>query len=65
MASDDEYMCYAREYVRLAVLTDLLPVKDQLIEQARGWVGAALRERRSDARTHHLRLIPPTPGHNS
>jgi hypothetical protein len=41
-------MCYAREYVRLAALTDLLPVKDQLIEQARGWVGAALRERRSD-----------------
>ena len=48
MASDDEWMRYAREYVRLAALTDLQPVREQLIEHARGCVAAALQERRSD-----------------
>ena len=50
MVSDEVYMAHARECVRLAGLTDDLKVRDQLIDLARGWMAAALRERRSDAR---------------
>ena len=49
MASEEECMAHARECVRLAGLTDDLNVRDQLIDLARSWVAAALRER-SDAR---------------
>jgi hypothetical protein len=45
---DDECMCYAHEYERLAALTDYRPVRDQLLDLARGWAAVAERERRSD-----------------
>jgi hypothetical protein len=48
MASDQECMCCAREYVRLAGLTDNLKVRDQLIDFARGWMAIAQREGQSD-----------------
>jgi hypothetical protein len=47
-SSDEECMCCAREYVRLAGLTDNLYVRDQLIDFARGWMVAAQRKGRSD-----------------
>jgi hypothetical protein len=50
LASDEECMAHARECVRLAGLTDDRKVRDQLLDLARGWIVAALRERRSDAR---------------
>jgi hypothetical protein len=53
MAFDEKCMCCAREYVRLAGLTDNLKVRDQLIDFARGWLTAAQRETRSD----HARVI--------
>jgi hypothetical protein len=61
MASDEECMCYVREYVRLAGLTDNRNVRDQLIALARGWVAAAQRERRSDADARILTLPPRPP----
>ena len=41
-------MCCAREYVRLAGLTDNLKVRDQLIDFARGWMATAQGEGRRD-----------------
>jgi hypothetical protein len=61
MASDEEYMCCVREYVRLAGLTDNRNVRDQLIAFARGWVAAAQRERRGDADARILTLPPRPP----
>jgi hypothetical protein len=59
MASDEEGMARAEEYVRLAGLTDDLTVRDQLIDFARGSMAAAQRERRSDdARVVPLRRRP-------
>jgi hypothetical protein len=43
--SDKEYMCHAAECVRLAVLTDDLNVRDQLVELAKDWISAAQRQR--------------------
>jgi len=48
MATDDERMDHAEEFVRLARLTDDLTVRDQLIDFARGWMAAEQRARRSD-----------------
>jgi hypothetical protein len=48
MATDDERMDHAEEFVRLAGLTDDLTVRDQLIDFARGWMAAEQRERRSE-----------------
>ena len=42
-------MCYVREYVRLAGLTDNRNVRDQLITLARDWLSATLRKRCTDA----------------
>jgi hypothetical protein len=47
-ASEYECMCYAIEYERLAALTNYRPVKDQLLDLARGWTAVAEGERRSD-----------------
>jgi hypothetical protein len=44
MVSDEKCMCYVREYVRLAGLTDNRNVRDQLVDLARKWLAAALRE---------------------
>jgi hypothetical protein len=57
MASDDERMDHAEECIRLAGLTNDLTVRDQLIDFARGWMAAALRERRGDDE----RVIPLRP----
>ena len=46
--SEDECMCYAGEYERLAALTNYRPVRDQLLDLARGWTAVAEGERRSD-----------------
>lgn len=54
MAPDEECMCYVREYVRLAGLTDNRNVRDQLVALARDWMSAALRKRRSDAKARVL-----------
>jgi hypothetical protein len=56
LASDEECMCYVREYVPLAGLTDDRNVRDQLVPLARGWMAAALRKRRSDAEARVLTL---------
>jgi hypothetical protein len=58
MASDEECMCYVREYLRLAGLTDDRNVRDQLLDLARGWMAVALSER------SHARVLtfPPKPG---
>jgi hypothetical protein len=53
MASDEDCMCCAREYVRLAGLTDNRKVRDQLIDFARSWLVAAQRDERSD----HARVV--------
>jgi hypothetical protein len=47
-ASEYECMCYASEYERLAALTNYRPVRDQLLDLARGWTAVAEGERRSD-----------------
>jgi len=57
MATDDECLCYAYEYARLAGLTKQRNVRDQLLDLARGWTAVAQHERRSDARV--LRFTPP------
>ena len=49
MPSDNEFMCNAEEYVRLAGLTDDLIVRDQLLNMAQGWMAAAQQKRRTDA----------------
>ena len=49
-------MCYVREYVRLAGLTDDRNVRDQLVALARDWMAAALRKRRSDAEAPRAHL---------
>jgi hypothetical protein len=48
MATDNECLCNAREYVRLAGLTDRWSVREQLLDLARGWTTVAQSERRSD-----------------
>jgi hypothetical protein len=48
MVFDEECMCCAREYVRLAGLTDNLKVRDQLIDFARGWMATAQGKGRRD-----------------
>ena len=53
-------MCYVREYVRLAGLTDDRNVRDQLVALARDWMAAALRKRRSDAEARVL-IFPSRP----
>jgi hypothetical protein len=57
--SEDECMCYAGEYERLAALTNYRPVRDQLLDLARGWTAVAEHERRSAARV--LTLPPRRP----
>src|SRR5204862_7927873 len=52
VASDEECMCYIREYVRLAG-----HVRDQLVALARDWLSAA-RKRRADAEARVL-TVPP------
>jgi hypothetical protein len=47
-ANEYECMCYASEYERLAALTNYRPVRDQLLDHARGWTAVAEGERRSD-----------------
>jgi hypothetical protein len=62
MASDEECMCHGRECVRLAGLTDDRNVRDELLDLARGWMAAALRERRmADERRSDARVLtfPP------
>ena len=49
MAAVEECMAHAHECVRLAGPTDDLNIRDQLIDLARNWMAAALRERK-DAR---------------
>ena len=49
MAANDECMRYAEEFKRLAKLTDCPPVRDQLLDLARGWAAVARHERRDDA----------------
>jgi len=58
-ASEYECMCYASEYERLAALTNYRPVRDQLLDLARGWTAVAEHERRSAARV--LTLPPRRP----
>jgi hypothetical protein len=48
MTPDDDCMCNAREYLRLAGLTDRRTVREQLLDLARGWTAVAQSERRSD-----------------
>jgi hypothetical protein len=60
MASDEDCMCYAREYVRLAGLTNYRTVRDQLLDLARGWMAVAQRARlRSD--DARVLTLPPRP----
>ena len=42
MTTDKECMEYARECVRLAGLTDDQQIRDQLLNMAREWMGAAM-----------------------
>jgi len=58
MVTDDECLCVAWEYARLAGLTKHWSVRYQLLDLARGWTAVAQHERRSDARV--LRFTPPT-----
>jgi hypothetical protein len=59
--SEYECMCYANEYERLAALTNYLPVRDQLLDLARGWTAVAEGECRSDdARVLTLSRRRPT-----
>jgi len=44
MASDREMEEYARECVRLAQLADDQQVREQLLQMAREWMAAAMRE---------------------
>jgi hypothetical protein len=44
MTTDKECMEYARECVRLAGLTDHQQIRDQLLNMAREWMGAAMHE---------------------
>ena len=44
MASDKEMEEYARECVRLAQLADDQQVREQLLQMAREWMAAAMRE---------------------
>jgi hypothetical protein len=48
MASDEDCRCCAREFIRLAGLTDERKVRDQLIDFAHGCLVTAQREERSD-----------------
>ena len=45
MATDQECVGYAREYVRLAGLTDEPEIHDQLFGLAREWMAAAMHDR--------------------
>jgi hypothetical protein len=44
MASDKEMEEYARDCVRLAQLADDQQVREQLLQMAREWMAAAMRE---------------------
>ena len=44
MTTYKECMEYARECVRLAGLTDDQQIRDQLLNMAREWMGAAIHE---------------------
>ena len=46
MASDEDCMRCAHEFIRLAGLTNNKKVRDQLIDFARGWLVTARREER-------------------
>jgi hypothetical protein len=59
MATDKECLEYARECVRLAGLTDDQQIRDQLLNMAREWMGAAMHagEPNAPAPVH---LMKPT-----
>jgi hypothetical protein len=58
MATDEECMAYAREYVRLAGLTDELEIRDQLFALTREWMAAAMQERDVPIFPPHLARRP-------
>ena len=61
MPTDDECLRYAREYARLAGLTNNRNVRDQLRDLARGWTAIAQYERRSDARVLYFTPVTTSP----
>jgi hypothetical protein len=50
MAADNECLDYARECVRLAELTDDPELRNQLLQMAREWMAAAMREKKTPQR---------------
>jgi hypothetical protein len=50
MISDEECVDYARECVRLAGLTMDKEIRDQILNMAHEWMGAAMHERHSAVR---------------
>jgi hypothetical protein len=55
MVTDEEYVDYARECVRLAGLTADQAIRDQLLNMARKWMAAAMHERHSAVRARRAR----------
>ena len=51
MISDKDMEDYARECVRLAHVTSDAQIREQLLEMAREWMAAAMREEKSPNRT--------------
>ena len=53
--TDEEYVDYARECVRLAGLTADQEIRDQLLSMAREWMAAAMHERHTAVRARRAR----------
>ena len=51
MATDDECTGYARECVRLAGLTKDPQLRDQLLDMAREWMGAAMHDEAAEIKS--------------
>jgi hypothetical protein len=63
MVTDEECVDYARECVRLVGLTTDQEIRDQLLNMAREWMGAAMHERHSAVRARRAqRLLAETTG---
>ena len=54
MRTDEECVEYARDCVRLAGLTEDQEIRDQLLNMAREWMGAAMSETRRVRRKRYV-----------